>query len=829
MVAAAAPLLLLVAAVLPFGNDDCPCIDPFPVALPAGGGADLSGVLTPNCSGMLRNSVCYEASYGTRGCRAYDAVDSDECLAESPPAWCSDKWCWVARWNCNKPHHRSAFFGGLVVANATLLDESGWNCTAGGDCGRKLGCDDGEDGAALNELAYSYETCGNIDDFTYQNGLTSSMAQIASRGKIRISIPGDEPPYIVTAVGLPNETDHVPGTAQRDGSVVRFGAHLLSNMLGLDWEEVPISDESRAFSPDSSFTACTHDVALNNTDVCVGSVWPYEYRRRLTPFTSTIQSVQLHLIVKRVRREDSFTFLGLMQRPFLPFDAGMWLSLVAVLLYTGYALYQLDASGHLDADFEDEAEEEFAEAVAKRTVDEAIAEAGSEQRQLSESAVARVKADGRADALDRLKQIKYQSDWRHIFMPTSEDDVKDMLVSMIHAVQAYLGGGDFRHEPHSIQSWIVFIGFSFLILVTTSNYTAQVTLFSVLEQNQRPISSLEQGIERNYRFCGWASMQGPIEAAYPRISGLYVGVSDGNAVWQSMDLGLCDAALLDTDAWAFALGGDNSNPDNVIDPILSPLYAGHKGGAARYHCDTKMILPTVVYTIEIAYPVRSDLQRALSWAISKARDVGEWQRIHTTAQRKYVKPDACLGDAGDTSGPPSLDFWTAAGIIIISLMMTTAGLLLNTVWRCSPAQKELRRQGMQELAKYKDEMRTRKEAKTASQARVSWKRGFSGVKSRLSRTNRASSGAAPSAAIGVVVTHVAPNDIEVVSASEPSTAETSGMAADGDDVLAFAPAHARRRRSSGGAGTRSAAATTPAVLVTAPTTATAPATSASRA
>ena len=300
--------------------------------------------------------------------------------------------------------------------------------------------------------------------------------------------------------------------------------------------------------------------------------------------------------------------------------------------------------------------------------------------------------------------------------------------------------------------------------MTTSNYTAQVTLFSVLEQNQRPIDSLEQGIARNYKFCGWASMQGPIESAYPRLKGLYVGVSTASAVWQSMDLGVCDAALLDPDAWAFAQGGDNSNPDDVIDPILSPLYAGHEGGAARYHCDTKMLLPTVVYTVEIAFPVRADLQRALSWAITKARDVGEWQQIHTIAQRKYVKQNACLGDAVDTGGPPSLDFWTAAGIIIISLMMTTAGLLLNTVWRCSPAQKEQRRQGMQELAKYKDEMRKRKEAKAASEARGSWKRGFSGVKSRFSPTKRPSSGAAPaSSAIGVVV---APKDIEVVSSSE---------------------------------------------------------------
>ena len=46
----------------------------------------------------------------------------------------------------------------------------------------------------------------------------------------------------------------------------------------------------------------------------------------------------------------------------------------------------------------------------------------------------------------------------------------------MHSMHTYPCIGDFRHEPHNVQSWIVFIGFTFLILVTTSNYTAQVTL-----------------------------------------------------------------------------------------------------------------------------------------------------------------------------------------------------------------------------------------------------------------------------------------------------------------------------------------------------------------
>ena len=42
----------------------------------------------------------------------------------------------------------------------------------------------------------------------------------------------------------------------------------------------------------------------------------------------------------------------------------------------------------------------------------------------------------------RKKQIKYERDWRHMLLPTTHDDAKDVLLSVVHAVQAYLGGGE---------------------------------------------------------------------------------------------------------------------------------------------------------------------------------------------------------------------------------------------------------------------------------------------------------------------------------------------------------------------------------------------------
>ena len=176
---------------------------------------------------------------------------------------------------------------------------------------------------------------------------------------------------------------------------------------------------------------------------------------------------------------------------------------------------------------------------------------------------------------------------------------------------------------------------SFLILVSISNYTAQVTLNNIIAQQSGAIKSLEDGINRGYRFCGWASLKDPIERAYPKLAGLYIGMGDGKSVFQGMDTGVCDAAIIDDVAWEVALSGDYSQAED------SSLYANHPTGAPRYHCDTKMKLEQAVYSIEIALPLRSDLQRLMSWLLTKEKANGEWARADVSARQRLMRPSVC--------------------------------------------------------------------------------------------------------------------------------------------------------------------------------------------
>jgi hypothetical protein len=157
------------------------------------------------------------------------------------------------------------------------------------------------------------------------------------------------------------------------------------------------------------------------------------------------------------------------------------------------------------------------------------------------------------------------------------------------------------------------MGVSFLVLVTISNYTAQVTANNVLSGSQGTISSLHEGLARGYRFCGWHALRESIEAQYIELQGRYVGLENGHDVFRSMDEGLCEAAIIDYDSWQLAEGGALSLPGDHT------RYAAHPAGAERYHCDTKVLLPALVYSIEIALPARNDLQRLISWLITSTK------------------------------------------------------------------------------------------------------------------------------------------------------------------------------------------------------------------
>ena len=113
---------------------------------------------------------------------------------------------------------------------------------------------------------------------------------------------------------------------------------------------------------------------------------------------------------------------------------------------------------------------------------------------------------------------------------------------------------------------------------------------------------------------------------------------------------------------------------------MDTRYAKHASGAARYHCDTKIVLPEIVVAFDIALPVRRDLQRPLSWSMTIGKEMGNWHQEKELARQMFIQTSACDATSADASSL-SLTFETGAGIVFISFCLTTIALVANACWR----------------------------------------------------------------------------------------------------------------------------------------------------
>jgi len=307
------------------GNPACPCIDIWAskYALVLNGNAPADDA-TAGCD--MRSSIdgaCFSADYGASACAAHDK-DTAECSEGSPPDWCSSTWCYVDIRTCDRPTTTSSYFDEVQIMTAT---------TGSGD----------DSCPESTNLTFSYQTCGGLDAYSASiSGSALHLQKYATsrpNGRLRVSFPGDSASSY-TLVGLkayPDGSAKVPinggiGGTNRSGSVIAFMANLM-DQAGVLWQEVPISDDSYAYSTSSSFTACVHEVAIGNTDMCWANFWPTVERMVLTQFTTSMYGDDFFLIV-RAGKEDT-TLLDTIGQPFEPFSLDLWIAIVAVFGIVG--------------------------------------------------------------------------------------------------------------------------------------------------------------------------------------------------------------------------------------------------------------------------------------------------------------------------------------------------------------------------------------------------------------------------------------------------------------------------------------------------------------
>ena len=204
-----------------------------------------------------------------------------------------------------------------------------------------------------------------------------------------------------------------------------------------------------------------------------------------------------------------------------------------------------------------------------------------------------------------------------------------------------------------------------------------MTANNVVAQQTASVTSLAQALERGYTFCGWGSTASYLTTAYPAMNGRFFPMDGGPEMARAMDDGTCTlpwtrtcrVRLLypSTNARILDLAGDAAIMEDITWQAVQ---------AEEEDCTAsrKILLAELIYSPVIALAVRSDLQRPLTWAISHAKGAGQWNLADRYARAKFIPPPKCsaaLARAPTTSR--SLDVQTGAGVLYLSLFLTTAG------------------------------------------------------------------------------------------------------------------------------------------------------------
>lgn len=307
----AARLLLLVlvlgttgAQENPGGSPACPCINPWPEPDTGQKCRKVTFNRQHHHSVKEARTECVPLDYGAAKCRAWDDEKdhSKVCKGETKPDWCGSRWCYVNATMCRRPIDPSDLVG-------------------------------------AKELHYSYETCGNLNDYSEDRHVKMM------RGKtLRVTMPGDSGSgyTIVTlkdqggALCPKGKCTWNTATAPRTGSVVEFAREICKE-AGIGWKRVPIGKDSLAAGGGSSFTACAHMVALNETDLCIGNLWVTTQRMLIHPsFTSIVYSDQMRLVVRVTGAADGWDkFWAPLAKTFSP---GAWLIIAFTIVSSSLAM-----------------------------------------------------------------------------------------------------------------------------------------------------------------------------------------------------------------------------------------------------------------------------------------------------------------------------------------------------------------------------------------------------------------------------------------------------------------------------------------------------------
>ena len=352
--------------------------------------------------------------------------------------------------------------------------------------------------AAQAGLAYSYETCGNLNSYSQDRHFSALRGQT-----IRVSYPGD------SGSGYTLYTEN----GEKKGSMVDFVRKLaLDHAFQL--VEVEITQDSRnavrtAFSSGSSFSACVHAVAIGQTDMCIGNFWVTNDRMLMAAsFTSPVYTDEFRLVVPVGGAKPSI-WSRLVQPFVATFSPAAWFYMFVLAAYVSMAMLFVEG-----ADVGDGTDHVIAN--CKTTTDNPLATSRS------------------GSVVEEKMQASYNSAYYSILGALS---------------------GSPAHEARTAGGRMVLAGFAVFCLFFIASFTASTaaTLIDV-QQTNTVIRSLDD-VPDSARLCMLQSLASRFQLRYPQFTGRVESFSDQVAAMEALDARKCAGAVLMQDSWNNIVAG----------------------------------------------------------------------------------------------------------------------------------------------------------------------------------------------------------------------------------------------------------------------------------
>lgn len=637
----------------PMGFSECPCVS---------NTSDLGkGIIE------VTKKLGLPAGYGTNGCAEYDEfLDYPRgcqqaaavqcvvgCNSKQKPQYCNLRWCFVDESKCrinkeeceryggqlgssqpgcrDRDHVESQYFHHPVDPSKQKKDLEPWETRT-------------QEG-----YYWSYNTCANPNTFSTDDDKTdfSRVLRVSTFKRAPWPMAHDVSPTIdVLRPELQIETtgEAINGAlieAFHDmikqyfnsGAFTGAGGSAQEKSVGAPQSQVQIviQNEGMMASKDAlslvqsnmikenksmetgadAFTACAIDVALGNTDVCVGYIWHTQERERFVSFLPPITIDEMILIHyhKSSKYAGFFGELGgYLEVPFEPFHAESWAYIFGFLAIAGLAIFLSELKEH-SADFP----------FPKKN---------------------------------------------YVFLRFGR--------SLYLSLQGFFQGRIQLDSP-TIPSKFVNLGFTVFVFVVLSSYIANLTAMLINKDLVQEINGIQDVLYYRIRTCvlEFDILGKQLSAKYPGLLDLLVNSNEQN-IWTHLHRGTCETAIIPQSTWTRALSGEfakddcnrggdfwcEQNDDDGLPDLQRDCRSFSKIG------DGLLALP-------IAWPVASNIIGSLRKAWMDYKDSGRWEK-KDAEYSKRKPPSVC--DVQKVDNHPGYRAHRVYGAVIIGCLILIIAL-----------------------------------------------------------------------------------------------------------------------------------------------------------